>query len=84
MRPTEDEIEAVEAAYRKSLYKVVGHLVFIVVCCVAAAMLRQVMGLPPAFLSAVLIVALLLFSGDIFLFFRLRNKLQRLREEDSS
>ena len=60
------------------------HLAFVVVCCVGAAVARQVMGLPPALLSAVLIVALLLFSPDIFRFMVLRNKVLRLRAELSS
>ena len=80
----DDEIAALETAYRKALFKVIFHLIFVVVCCLGAAVLRQVMGLPPAFLSAVLIVALLLFSPDIFRFMVLRNKVQRLREDDSS
>ncbi len=84
MTSTEDELAAAEAAYRQALFKVLLHLVFIVGCCVVAAVLRQVMGLPPALLSAVLIVALLLFSPDIFRFMVLRNKVQRLREKNSS
>lgn len=79
MPATEDELAAAEAEYRKAFFKVLMHLAFIVVCFVAATVLRQVMGLPPALLSAVLIVALLLFSPDIFRFMVLRNKVQRLR-----
>ena len=84
MPATEDELAAAEAAYRKAQFKVLLHLAFIVICCVGAAVARQVMGLPPALLSAVLIVALLLFSPDIFRFMVLRNKVQRLRAELSS
>ena len=84
MPPTEDELATAEAAYRRALFKVLTHLAFIVICCVGAAVLRSVMGLPPALLSAVLIVALLLFSPDIFRFMVLRNKVQRLRDENSS
>ena len=78
----DDEVAALEAAYRKALFKLIFHLIFVVVCCLGAAVLRQIMGLPPAFLSAVLIVALLLFSPDIFRFMVLRNKVKSRREDD--
>ena len=80
----DDEVNALKTAYRRALFKVIFHLVFVVICCIGAAVLRQVMGLPPALLSAVLIVALLLFSPDIFRFMVLRNKVNSLREDDSS
>ena len=82
MRPTEEEIAHVEAAYRKAQFKLVFVLIFIGACCLGATVARQMMGLPPALLSAVLIVALLLFSPEIFRFMRLRNQLQSLREND--
>jgi hypothetical protein len=84
MRPTAEEIAVVEAAYRKALFKLVGLGVFIVACCAAAVVVRKMFGLPSAFLSVVFIVALLLFSPDIFRFMVLRNKLQSLREDDST
>lgn len=80
----DDEIASLQAAYRRALFKLVFHLIFIVICCLIAAFLRQAMGLPPAFLSAVLIVALLLFSPDIFRFLVLRNKVNSLPKDNSS
>ena len=84
MRPTAEEIARVEAAYQKSLFKLVGLGLFIVACCGGAVVVRKMFGLPSAFLSVVFIVALLLFSPDIFRFMVLRNKRQSLREDDSS
>lgn len=78
---TEEEAAALETAYRRATFKLIFVLGFIVACCVGAAMARQLMGLPPALLSAVLIVALLLFSPEIFRFLRLRNQVQSMREE---
>jgi ABC-type transport system involved in cytochrome bd biosynthesis fused ATPase/permease subunit len=80
MRPTDEEIAALEATYRRAMFKLIFIFAFIVACCVVAAVARQAMGLPPALLSAVLIIALLLFSPEIFRFLRLRNQLQRLRD----
>lgn len=84
MSEIDDEIAATERAYRKAMFKLILNLGFILLCCIAATGLRTMFGLPPALLSAVLIVALLLFSPEIFRFLTLRNKLQRLREERDS
>jgi hypothetical protein len=84
MADADDELATTERAYRKAMFKLIFHLGFVVICCLAAAGLRGMFGLPPAFLSAVLIVALLLFSPDIFRFMVLRNKLQRLRAEQDT
>lgn len=84
MSPTEQETAALEAAYRKSLFTVLGHLVFVVVCCGGALVLRRMFGLPPAFLSVVFLVALVLFGGDIFRFLRLRYRVQRRRLDHPS
>jgi hypothetical protein len=84
MMPTDEEIAAAEAAYRRATFKLLFHLGFVVVCCLVAAGVRGAFGLPPAFLSAVLIVALLLFSPEIFRFMVLRNNVQRLRQQRDS
>ncbi len=84
MTPTEQETATLEAAYRRALFKVLGHLVFVVVCCAAAFVLRRMFGLPPAFLSIVFLVALVLFGGDIFRFLRLRYRVQRRRLDHPS
>ncbi|MEN9813281.1 MAG: hypothetical protein RL479_1967 [Verrucomicrobiota bacterium] len=39
-------------------------------------------GLPPAFLTIVLVLALVLFSPEIFRFMVLRAKVQRIRAQD--
>lgn len=84
MSSLDDQIAGTEAAYRKATFKLLFQLGFIAVCCLAAAGVRGMFGLPPAFLSAVLIVALLLFSPEIFRFLSLRNELQRLRKRRDS
>jgi ABC-type transport system involved in cytochrome bd biosynthesis fused ATPase/permease subunit len=84
MSALDDEIAATERAYRKAMIKLIVTLGFILLCCIVATGLRGMFGLPPALLSAVLIVALLLFSPEIFRFLTLRNKLQHLRQERDS
>jgi len=78
MNNLDEEIETTLRAYRKARIKLFINLGFVIACCVAASGLRGAFGLPPAFLSVVLIAAILLFSPEIFRFMRLRNELQRL------
>ena len=78
MNNLDEEIETTLRAYRKARIKLFINLGFVIACCVAASGLRGTFGLPPAFLSVVLIAAILLFSPEIFRFMRLRNELQRL------
>ena len=44
--------------------------------------IRKAFGLPPAFLTIVIVLALVLFSPEIFRFMVLRAKVQRLRAGD--
>ena len=78
MNNLDEEIETTLRAYRKARIKLFITLGFVIACCVAASGLRGAFGLPPAFLSVVLIAAIVLFSPEIFRFMRLRNELQRL------
>jgi hypothetical protein len=78
MNNLDEEMETTLRAYRKARLKLFIHLGFVIACCIAASGLRGAFGLPPAFLSVVLIAAILLFSPEIFRFMRLRNELQRL------
>jgi hypothetical protein len=78
MNNLDEEIETTLRAYRKARIKLFINLGFVIACCVAASGLRGAFGLPPAFLSVVLIAAIVLFSPEIFRFMRLRNELQRL------
>lgn len=78
MKNIDEEMETTLRAYRKARLKLFVNLGFVIACCVAASGLRGAFGLPPAFLSVVLIAAILLFSPEIFRFMRLRNELQRL------
>ena len=78
MNNLDEEIETTLRAYRKAQIKLFINLGFVIACCVAASGLRGAFGLPPAFLSVVLIAAIVLFSPEIFRFMRLRNELQRL------
>ena len=74
---------AIEIAYRKALWTIVGHGVVFVACCVFAIVLRRLFKLPPALLTVAFFVALLLFGGDLWRFVRYRRKLRLLQEQNS-
>lgn len=74
------ELANLEAAYRKSLFTIIGHAVFLIACCVVAVILRRMFKLPPALLTVALVVALLLFGGDLLRFLSYRRRLRRARE----
>lgn len=78
-----DELVAAEAAYRKALFTVIGHGVFFVACCAVAVIARRMFKMPPALLTVVFAVALLLFGGDLFRFVSTKRRLARLREASS-
>jgi hypothetical protein len=63
-----------DRAYRAARFKVITHLIFVVVCCGGALILRRFFRLPPLMIGIVLIVALLVFAGDIMRFLRLRDQ----------
>ena len=74
------DLASLEAAYRRAVFTLLGHAVFFAVCCVVAVTLRRLFKMPPALLTMVLIVALLLFGGDILRFMSYRRRLRRIRE----
>lgn len=74
---TQDLVE-LERAFRAARFKVITHLVFVVVCCGAALVLRRFFRLPPLMLGIVVIVALVVFAGDIMKFLRLRDLRRQL------
>ncbi len=76
-----EKLAELEPAYRRATFKVICHVVFIVVCCVAAIIIRGMMRLPPALLTTVFVVALLVFGNDFIRFIVLRYRVQRLRLE---
>jgi isoprenylcysteine carboxyl methyltransferase (ICMT) family protein YpbQ len=76
---TTHELAAAEAAYRKALFTVIGHGVFFVACCAVAVIARRMFKMPPALLTVVFAVALLLFGGDLFRYFSTKRRLARLR-----
>jgi hypothetical protein len=77
----EEEIARMEAAYRRAKFTLIGHALFLGLCCAAGVLLRRGFGQPPIFLAVVFIVALLVFGGDIMKFLYCRNELRRLRGE---
>ncbi len=81
-----EKLAELEPAYRRATCKVICHVVFIVVCCVAAIIIRGMMRLPPALLTTVFVVALLVFGNDFIRFIVLRYRVQRLclEVEDST
>jgi hypothetical protein len=74
------DLATLEAAYRRSLFTILGHAVFFIACCTVAVILRRMFKMPPALLTVVFIVALLLFGGDVLRFLSYRRRLRRLRE----
>ena len=82
--PEHDDRATVEAAYRKALWTIIGHGVFFAVCCTVAIIARRMFKMPPALLTVVFFVALLLFGGDLWRFVSCRRRLRRLQEENSN
>jgi hypothetical protein len=68
-----------EKAYGRSRRTIFGHVIFLGVACTVAIVLRRSFKLTPILLATVLIVALLVFAGDIMKFLYHRNELRRLR-----
>jgi len=79
-----DDLAAAEAAYRKSLFTIIGHSVFFVGCCALAVIARRMLKMPPALLTVVFFIALLLFGGDLLRFLSCRRRLTRLRAANSN
>ncbi len=79
-----DDLATIERAYRKSLWTIIGHGVFFVFCCAVAILARRMIKMPPALLTMVFVVALLLFGGDIWRFLSNRRRLRRAREANLS
>ena len=73
------ELDELDRAYRAARFKVILHAIFVGLCCLATLMLRRFFRLPPAMFGVVIIVALLVFAGDIMRFFRLRDELRRMQ-----
>ena len=82
-RETED-LAALEAAYRKSFWTIIGHTVFFVGCCAITVLARRMFNLPPALLTVAFLAAVLLFGGDFWRFISYRRRLRRLREQELS
>jgi hypothetical protein len=80
-KPSED-LATLEIKYRKSLWTIIGHAVFFVACCAVALIARRMFKMPPALLTMVFLVALVLFGGDIWRFLSYRRRLRRAREEN--
>ena len=77
------DLAKLEAAYRKALVTIISHTIFLVVCCVAAVLLRRLFKMPPALLTVAFVVALLVFGGDLVRFLSYRRQLRQRREENS-
>lgn len=79
MSADEEEISRLETAYRRAKFTMICHVLFIGTASFLGVLVRRIAGLPPIFLFTVLVVALVLFGGDIMKFFYCRNELKRLR-----
>lgn len=75
------DLASLEAAYRKARFTIICHSVFFLGCCTLAIVARRMMKMPPAFLTVVFVVTLLLFGGDFLRFLSYRRRLRRLREK---
>jgi uncharacterized membrane protein YgdD (TMEM256/DUF423 family) len=74
--PTASPDEALRA-FLAARRKVIGHLIFIGICCVLAFILRKLLHLPTVMIGAVLLAGLAVFATDIFRMFLRRHELQR-------
>jgi uncharacterized integral membrane protein len=72
------EIAEVEQAYRRARWTLIGHMVFLLACSLGAMVIRRFFKMPAAVIGTAIIVALLLFGGDVMRFFRCRDRLRRL------
>jgi len=81
--PTPDDPAAIAAAYRKARFSMICNGVFFFVCCAVAVIVRKMIGMPPALLTVVFAVALVLFGGDILRFLSLRRRYRRLLEQST-
>jgi len=77
---TANDLVKAEADYRKARFTIIGHGIFFVACCTLAVIARRMFKLPPALLTVVFVVALLLFGGDLLRFLSTKRRLGRLRE----
>jgi hypothetical protein len=82
-RKVTEKLATLEAAYRKALWTIIGHGIFFVACCAVAVIVRGMTKMPPALLTMVFVVALLLFGGDIWRFLSCRRRLAQFLEENS-
>lgn len=84
MNPGTEDLAQIEMNYRKSRRTVLGHFVFLLVCCLVALSLRRFFGFPPILAWTVFLVAGVVFARDIGNFFLLRYKVIRLRLDQES
>jgi cytochrome c biogenesis protein CcdA len=77
MDETAEETAAIERAYNRAWWTIVGHAIFVAACCAGVILLRRLFRLPSALLGVVFIVALIVFGGDIMKFLRARDRLRR-------
>jgi hypothetical protein len=77
----DDDFAMVQKAYRRARWTLIGHAVFLGGGLLFATVVRRAAGLPPALLGVAIIVALVLFGGDIMKFLRLRDRLRQLGSE---
>jgi hypothetical protein len=75
-----DDPAALLAAYRRSIWKMIGLGLFALICLALVFFARRAIKLPPAVLTLPLIAALILFGADLWRFARLRAAVQRMRE----
>src|SRR3954462_15206501 len=73
-----------EKAQRRAKCTLIGHAIFVFLCCFAALMLRKLLRLPPQLAWTVFAVPLVVFSGDIARWMWRTRQLNRLRAKVSS
>ena len=77
---TDSSLPTALDSYRKARFTLIGHGIFFLVCCTVAVIARRMFKMPPALLTVVFAVALVLFGGDILRFILARRHLRRLQE----
>ena len=77
-------ITTLEKAQRQAQRTLLWHALFVAICIAAALLLRRFFRLPPLLAGTVIVVPLVVFSGDIARWFWRSFQLNRLRAKISS
>ncbi|MEO7415007.1 MAG: hypothetical protein ABIZ81_16830 [Opitutaceae bacterium] len=73
-----------EKAQRRAKRTLIGHAIFVIICCFVALILRKLLRYPPQLAWTVFAAPMLVFSGDIARWLWRSHQLNRLRAKVAS